>query len=166
MAVASRGLLTDRPKVPGTEGLVTSVHDLLRTVVRRMQPTLEEEGISMGQFWGLHAVSSFGPASVNSVAHRLLVSAPTACANMDTLVRAGLLERRRSSSDRRVVQLALTAKGRESEARIWRAIARTMDDATRGLSRSDLAAAERVFRAVVDRLEPPTLPSGPRRRAA
>ncbi len=142
------------PAVPnGPEELAASVHDAMRSLLRRLQPVLEDEGISMGQFWGLHAISSLGPTSVNSVAHKLLVSAPTACANLDTLVRAGFLERRRSEADRRRVELALTAKGREAESRVWRAIAVAMSEGTRGFSRREISAAARVFRALVEHLE-------------
>lgn len=147
------------------EGLASSVHDVMRTILRRLGPVLEEEGVSMGQFWGLHAVSSMGRTSVNSVAQRLIVSPPTACANVDALVRAGLVARERSESDRRVVELALTPRGRQAEARIWRAIARTMEDGTRGLPKSDVAAAERVFRSLVRRLESTDAGASSRRRA-
>lgn len=141
------------PEGNAPEVLARSVHDAMRSLLRRLGPVLEEERISMGQFWGLHAVSSLGPSSVHAVARRLLVSPPTACANVDALERAGLLERRRSEADRRVVEVALTAKGRQAEARIWRAVGRAMRDGTRGLPAEDVAVAARVFRSVVDRLE-------------
>lgn len=120
----------------------------------------------MGQFWGLHAVSSLGPASVNSMAHRLLVSPPTACANVDALVRAGLVERRRSETDRRRVEVALTRRGRDAESRVWSAIARAMRDGTRGFSPGELETAERVFRSLVDRLETGGSPRSGRREAS
>jgi DNA-binding MarR family transcriptional regulator len=137
----------------GPEGLAGSVHDVMRSILRRLQPALEAEGISMGQFWGLHAISTLGPSSVNSVAHQLMVAPPTACANVDTLERAGLIERRRSVEDRRVVEVALTRKGRETEARIWRAIGEAMRHGTRDLPPGEIAVAARVFRHVVERLE-------------
>ncbi len=120
----------------------------------------------MGQFWGLHVVSRFGPTSVRSVADHLLVSAPTACTNLDALVRAGLLERRRSEADRRVVEVALTPRGRRAEARVGRAIARMMDEGTRRIPRHDLEVAGRVFRSLVDRLEATDSPSRNRPRAS
>lgn len=138
----------------GPETLVAAMHDAMRAMLRRLQPVLEAEGISMGQFWGLHAISSLGPTSVHTAADRLRVSAPTACASFDALERGGLVERRRSSSDRRVVELVLTPKGRRAEARVWKEIGRTMGRCTRELPSGDLRSAERVFRSVVDRLEP------------
>lgn len=154
------------PRSAAPESLATSVRDVMRTLLRRLHPVLEEEGISMGQFWGLHAVSRFGPTSVRSVADHLMVSAPTACANVDALVRAGLLERRRSEADRRFVEVALTPKGRRAEARVWRAIARMMDEGTRSIPRAEVEVAGRVFRSLVERLEAPQADAASRPRAS
>ncbi len=152
MAAVVRAPSSRSPEASGPEDLAASVHDAMRSLLRRLQPVLEDEGISMGQFWGLHAISSLGPSSMNSVADKLLVAPPTVCANVDALERAGLLERRRSDADRRRVELALTAKGREAESRVWKAIGRAMEDGTRGFSKKEIAAAVRVFRALVDHL--------------
>lgn len=154
MTPTSRAVTVDPPTTGAPERLAAAVHDAMRSILHRLQPVLEREGISMGQFWGLHAISSLGPTSVNSMAHRLLVTPPTACASVDTLVRAGLIERRRSETDRRRVEVALTRRGREAESRIWQEIARAMRDGTRGFSRHEIELAERVFRSLVDRLEP------------
>ena len=108
----------DRPRADPDQ-LVNSVHEVMRSVVHRLQPALENEGISTGQFWALHLVSSLRSASLSTVARHLSVSAPTVCANVDQLEAAGLVTRHRSDRDRRAVELALTAKGRKVEARIW-----------------------------------------------
>lgn len=166
MAAVVRSVSARAPDSSGPEDLAASVHDAMRSLLRRLQPVLEDEGISMGQFWGLHAISSLGPSSMNSVAHKLLVAPPTVCANVDALERAGLLERRRSDADRRRVELVLTAKGRQAESRVWKAIGRAMADGTRGFSKGEIAAAVRVFRALVDHLEVGEGARTPGRRAS
>ena len=134
--------------------LVDLVHNLLRATLHHLHPTLAKEGITMGQFWAIHLVSSLEAASVSSVARHLGVSAPTVCANIDQLEAAGLVRRHRSERDRRAVELSLTPRGRKVEARVWGEVARVMSEAARGLPGADLAAAVRVFRAVERRLEP------------
>lgn len=138
--------------------LVTGVHEAMRSVLHRMHPTLESEGISMGQFWALHLVSSLNSASLSAVARHLAVSAPTVCASVDQLEASGLVTRHRSERDRRAVEILLTAKGRKVEARVWSEIGRTMSDAARGLPREDVATAVRVFHELNRRLDPSDAP--------
>jgi MarR family transcriptional regulator, organic hydroperoxide resistance regulator len=137
------------------EDLVSSVHGVMGAVLRRAAPSLEEEGITMGQFWALHLVSSLEHASLTSVARHLSVAPPTVCAKVDDLVRAGLVSRHRSEKDRRTVELSLTPAGRRVEARVWRAIGQMMHSATGGMPREDLATATRLFREIRARLDAP-----------
>jgi len=137
------------------EDLVSSVHEVMGSVLRRIAPTLEEEGITMGQFWALHLVSSLGQTSLTAVARHLSVAPPTVCGNVDHLVRAGFVSRHRSERDRRAVELSLTPAGRRVEARIWRAVGEVMHSATEDLPEEDVATATRVFRELRGRLDGP-----------
>ena len=151
--VASPALARRESSPADTEELIASVHEVIRTVLRRTHPALEAEGISMGQFWALHLVSSLRSASVSTVARHLAVSAPTVCANVDQLESAGLVTRHRSERDRRAVVLALTPKGRRVESRVWSRMGEVMAEATRELPPEDVAAAVRLFRELSHRLE-------------
>jgi DNA-binding MarR family transcriptional regulator len=143
--------------------LVDFVHDTFLAALRRLHPTLAHEGITMGQFWALHTVSSLESASLSTVARYLGVSSPSACQNIDQLEAAGLVRRHRSERDRRAVELSLTPRGRKVESRVWSAIARVMSEAARDLSTEDVAAAIRVFEVVSRRLtdEGTAVPEGP-----
>ncbi|MGI0130085.1 MAG: MarR family winged helix-turn-helix transcriptional regulator [Thermoplasmata archaeon] len=143
---AATTLVRPAPGPVETDELVASVHEVMRSVLHRAHPTLEAEGISIGQFWALHLVSSLRSASVSTVARHLAVSAPTVCVNVDQLEAAGLVTRHRSERDRRAVELSLTAKGRRVEARVWAQIGRLMAAAARHLSSEDVATAVHVFR--------------------
>jgi len=138
---------------PQSEQLVASVHEVMRSILHRIHPTLEDEGISMGQFWALHLVSSLRSASVSTVARHLSVSAPTVCTNIDQLESAGLVTRHRSERDRRAVDLSLTPKGRRVESRIWARIGRVMAEAGEELPPQDVATAVRVFRELSRQLD-------------
>jgi len=148
--------------VPATdaEGLVESVHEVMKAVLHRLHPALDAQGISMGQFWSLHLVSSLRSASMSTVARHLALSAPTVCANIDQLEAAGLVSRRRSERDRREVELRLTPKGRRVEARIWGQIGEVVSEAARDLPPGDVAVALKVFHELETRLEPVS-PGGP-----
>ncbi|MGA8603498.1 MAG: MarR family transcriptional regulator [Thermoplasmata archaeon] len=151
--VATAALAHRETAHPEAEELVASVHEVMRSVLHRIHPTLEAEGISMGQFWALHLVSSLRAASVSTVARHLSVSAPTVCASVDQLEASGLVTRHRSERDRRAVDLSLTPKGRKVESRVWARIGRVMAEAAEELPPEDVATAVRVFRELNGRLD-------------
>src|SRR5271156_5718425 len=95
--------------------LVNAIHGVVLSLFRDIAPTFEAEGISKGQFWAMHVLSSKRSASVDAVARHLAVSAPTMCVTVDQLEEAGLVTRRRSAQDRRKVELLLTPRGEEAE---------------------------------------------------
>ena len=133
--------------------LITLVREVLHGSLRELHPTLAKEGITMGQFWAIHTVSSLEAASLSTVARYLGVTPPSACANIDELEEAGLVRRQRSARDRRTVELSLTPLGRRVEARVWTEIGRVMSRAGLSLDPADLDAAVRVFRELADKLE-------------
>jgi DNA-binding MarR family transcriptional regulator len=128
--------------------LVDSVHRTMKSIFYRMTPVLDAEGISMGQFWTLHAVSSFDAAPLGAIARGLGVSSPTLCATVDELESTGFVARKRSEKDRRVVEVSLTAKGRRAEARIWAQVGGLMARASRDVPPKDLETTIRVFRTI------------------
>ncbi|MCL2337861.1 MAG: MarR family transcriptional regulator [Firmicutes bacterium] len=72
-----------------------------------------DTAVTGNQFVVLKIISNRGQATVSEVAEDLSVSLSAVTASVDRLCRAGLVERRRSEKDRRVVQLELTAQGKK-----------------------------------------------------
>lgn len=64
------------------------------------------------------------PVTMNSIKELMIDKAPNATRLADKLINKGLVERRRSDTDRRVVYLALTEAGRE--------LLKTLDEDTSG----------------------------------
>ena len=142
-----------RPEATEVPRLIDLVHQVLQGSLRRLHPTLAKEGITMGQFWAIRTVSSLRTASLSTAARYLGLSSPALCSSVDQLEKAGLVRRQRSARDRRKVELSLTPRGRQVQARVWREIARVMGEAGQGLDAEDVASAVRVFREVARRLE-------------
>jgi DNA-binding MarR family transcriptional regulator len=151
--VASAVLAPRKPSLGEPDQLANEVHEVMRSFAHLLQPALEHEGVSKGQFWALHQVSSLEHPSLSTVARHLSISAPTLCADVDQLEASGLVTRHRSDRDRRTVVLSLTPKGRKVESRIWDWIGRLMSEAAEGLPAEDIATAVRVFRELHRRLE-------------
>jgi MarR family transcriptional regulator, organic hydroperoxide resistance regulator len=158
--VASAALAANESLRTDSERLMDVVHAVMKSVVRQLQPALESEGISTGQFWALHVVSSLQSASLSTVARYLSVSNPTVCANVDQLEAAGLVTRHRADRDHRSVEIALTPRGRKVESRVWARIGRLVSEAAEDLPREDLATTVRVFESLQRRLDPVGSASG------
>jgi DNA-binding MarR family transcriptional regulator len=80
--------------------------------VRHHFHTLEETcGISGAQVWILSAIADTPGITVSLLSKNLSVHVSTASNMLDKLAKAGLVERLRSQTDRRVVHLHLTAQG-------------------------------------------------------
>jgi MarR family transcriptional regulator, organic hydroperoxide resistance regulator len=149
-------LASDTRKVtssPEAGEFAKTIHGMIRVLMSRLQPIVEAEGISKGQFWAMHTVSDMGVASVNDVARRLAVSPPSMCVTVDQLEEAGLVTRNRSSRDRRTVEVSLTPKGLKVEARVWALIERDVARAIGGLPRSEVATTTRVISEMNRRLD-------------
>lgn len=143
-------------------GIAESVHDLMRAVLHRVEPTLEEENLSMGRFWALHLVANLKEPTLTTVARHLSVRNASACSAVDGLEAAGLVRRRRSDRDHRRVEIVPTARGRRAEGAVWRAIARIVREATDDLPSEDVATTARTLRALVRRVAAdPSNPSDP-----
>lgn len=130
-----------------------SVHGMIHVLMHRLQPIVEAEGISKGQFWAMNVLSNMSVASVNDVARQLAVSAPSMCVTVDQLEEAGLVTRNRSSRDRRTVEVSLTQKGQKVQARVWALIERDVMGAIGDLPRSEVATTTRVIREMNRRLD-------------
>jgi DNA-binding MarR family transcriptional regulator len=137
--------------------LANGLHEVVRSVIRNVQPIIEAEGISMPQFWSMKVVSSLQTASVNAVAKYLSISPPTVCVTIDQLEEAGLVSRNRSMRDRRMVEIALTPKGTALESMIWGKIGEQVARAVADMPTEDVATAARVVAELNRRLATPQL---------
>ncbi|HTW76726.1 MAG TPA: MarR family transcriptional regulator [Thermoplasmata archaeon] len=150
MAIAMRAPRAAPEEVEAA--LAESIHGLMRGVLHELQPTLEREGLTMGRFWMLHLISTLDSPTLTRVSRHLAVSGPAACGALDGLEDAGLIARRRSEKDRRVVELVPTAHGRRAEAAVRRDIGRALGDAADGIRPEDLRTTAATLATISSRL--------------
>ena len=92
----------------------------------------------------LSAIGRNEPATLNDVARTIGRGAPAVSRSVDTLVRAGLVERTQDPNNRRRLDLRLTPKGRDQlEARI--AGGPALRNKLERLAHSELRAVERAI---------------------
>lgn len=89
------------------------VNVLEKVLTERALETAPCNGLSASQWQGLLFVQRHQRCAIRQLADGLTVSHPAAVKLVERLVRKGLIERQESSSDRRVVELQLSALGRK-----------------------------------------------------
>jgi DNA-binding MarR family transcriptional regulator len=124
------------------EELLTTSRAFVGLAVRSIATAPVE--VTVAQHRLLVLLAAHGPQSVGAIAAQLGVNQSNASRHCDRLQRLGLLTRRRSSTDGRVVRVELTADGR----RLLDAVTERRREALRQvLERMDAADAEGVAAA-------------------
>jgi MarR family 2-MHQ and catechol resistance regulon transcriptional repressor len=72
---------------------------------------IERYGLTQPQFGVLEILGHLGPMTTGGVSRKMLVTGGCVTVILDNLEKEGLIERTRSSEDRRVVEVQLTSKG-------------------------------------------------------
>lgn len=105
-----------------------------------------EYGLTTPQFGVLEALYHIGPLSLGELASKLLVTGGNVTYVMDKLEEQGLVERERSTEDRRVVRARLTEAGRRVVDRVFPEHATAIADLVRHLEPSEQEELRRLLK--------------------
>jgi DNA-binding MarR family transcriptional regulator len=120
-AIPATHSLTNGLEMPQTGGDFREGIRLLARLARVAEQTCQSTGISLPQYRLLVSAAD-GPQRASELAAAVGVSRPTLTSLVDGLEQAGLVRRVPVSTDRRGIQLELTAAGREATYRAERAL--------------------------------------------
>lgn len=81
---------------------------------------IERYGLTQPQFSVLEGLGHLGPLTIGEIGKKILVTGGCMTVIIDNMERDGLVERIRSTEDRRVIKVGLTAKGDELFRRVFR----------------------------------------------
>lgn len=100
--------------------IIRSIRKVIQGFSVHSKRQFRRSGLTMPQLMALRAIASADVKEVTAawVAPRIQLSAATITGVLDRLERAGLISRKRTSSDRRKVCLAITPKGRRELERL------------------------------------------------
>ncbi len=82
-----------------------------REVIKRYRPYLDELGLTYTQYIVMMVVWAEGTISVRDMGRRLFLDSGTLTPVLKTLEKAGLITRRRSTQDERVLMISITQAG-------------------------------------------------------
>lgn len=123
-----------------------------------MGTRISEHGLTTPQFGILEALHHLGSLSLGDLADKLLVTGGNITYVMDRLEERGLVERDRSTEDRRVVMARLTPAGRELVAEVFPEHAACVRELMEGLEGDETAELRRLLKKLgrsVAAREPP-----------
>ena len=131
---------------------------MLRGFARRESNYLSRGKITIPQLGALEYLSARRESPMNELARHLGVTRPAATGLADRLIAQGLVSRQGDRSDRRVVRLNLTPKGRRVLDNIWSQKRRMIQGVFGRLSPADrtqyLATIERVVEILSEEGKP------------
>ncbi len=107
---------------------------------------IEQYGLTQPQFGVLEMLGHLGPLTTGEIGKRMLVTGGCVTVILDNLEKEGLVERTRSSTDRRVVNVQLTAKGRSMFEEIFRKHARKVAELASVLTEEEQTQLSRLLK--------------------
>jgi len=117
-----------------------------KAVLARVEPRLAAAGLTPTQLGVLEAILHKGPMTQRDLGRKVLTSAGNMTDVVDKLEGRGLVCRTRSSSNRRIVSVALTPAGQALIQGLFPRHARDIAAAMGGLSSAELAILDGLLR--------------------
>jgi len=100
-----------------TRPIVSNIIDSLRRVIQvvneQSKRAEHETGLTGPQLWAIKIIAECAPIKVSDLARKMYLHPATVVGIIDRLESRGLVERKRSTKDRRVVEIVLTIQGNE-----------------------------------------------------
>lgn len=152
------------PTVPRTSydlRVLQSLRRIIRAVALHSRKLSMQHNITGPQLACLLAVNEHGPLTASSLAREVHLSPSTIVGILDRLEQKGLVLRQRSSQDRRVINIAITTKGRELANSTPSPLQDTLAKALKGLPEIDQVSIVLSLEKVVALMEVEDLDAAP-----
>lgn len=92
--------------------IMDNIRRVFQVVNEQSKKVERETGLTGPQVWAIKVIASEAPVRVSELAQRMYLHPATVVGILDRLEKRGLIARTRSTEDRRVVEVSLTADGR------------------------------------------------------
>lgn len=117
-----------------------------RAVADRARRHVESSGLTPSEFAVLEVLHHRGPLLIGEIGQRVLLTSGSMTYVVDKLQERGLVRRTPSETDRRALRAQLTPEGTALIEKIFPGHARTIHDATAGLTADEKRAAASLLR--------------------
>jgi len=124
---------------------IFQVQPLLKKRLIKLSAIQSDQGIPLSHVQVLAMLEEVGSMSVSEISKRFGIAKPNITPLVDRLVNAGLVDRVRSETDRRVVNIVILEEGRERLRQIQNALNDHVASWQNSLSLEDFACLERAL---------------------
>jgi len=133
-----------------TDSLPMMLYRTLDAVMPKFRAIFGEYQLTEQQWRVMRLLWDEEACSLLEMAGKTLIPAPSLVGVVDRLSRDGLVERRRSEKDRRVVQVCLTEHGKKLEAEVTPAVEAAYSELTNKLSEETWQELYGALQQVID----------------
>jgi DNA-binding MarR family transcriptional regulator len=141
------------------EGIMDDLRKVFKAINDRSKLAEQTTGLTGPQLWALKVLAEHTPIRISDLAARMYLHSSTVIGILDRLKAKQLVTRRRSSLDRRVVQVDLTAAGRDLVARMPAVAQEMLLSGLETLSARDLHTVSRGLKIQARLLQAEGLPA-------
>ncbi len=134
------------------ESLGWLLNNAARLSSRRLSTKLLQHNVTPPQWGVLVALWEQDGLSLSELAKRSFFDGPTMTGIVDRLEKSNLVQRRRDSTDRRVISVYLTDEGRRLESVLPALSAEANSEAVAGLTDAEIARFTETLRRVIANL--------------
>jgi MarR family transcriptional regulator, organic hydroperoxide resistance regulator len=120
---------------------------------RCLQPRIAREGVSIGMWFVLRMLWDEDGMTQRELGERVGINGPTMVMALNSMERAGLVKRVHNPTDRRKINVFLTARGRNSKRKLWPMAAEVLALGLSGLNRSQVQTLNTMLAQVRQNLE-------------
>jgi len=138
---------------PPLESAGYLVRDAHRAFQKLLEKRIATYGVSRGQWYFLRVLWIEDGLSQRELSGRVGMMEPTTVIALRSMEKAGLIRRARTSDDRRVARVWLTAKAKRMREEMLRIARGINDDACRGVTREELDAFRRAITRMTENLD-------------
>jgi DNA-binding MarR family transcriptional regulator len=124
------------------------LRDTARRILSDLTTRLEPHGITLPQYYVLRELWQEEGLTQREIANRVGVLEPTMVATLDALERLGLIERVRSTTDRRKTHVRLTPAGRTTRDTFHGYAADVLEHALTDISDDEIAVLRRTLQRI------------------
>ncbi len=156
--------LSAAPQIPSGSyelRILQSLRQMIRAIEIHSRKLTQTCQITGPQLSCLLALREHGELTTTTLANTLYLSPSTVVGIVDRLEEKGLVSRRRSNQDRRQVQIAITAAGRELTSSTPSPLQETLVESLRALPESEQIAITQALEKVVDLMQARKIDAAP-----
>jgi DNA-binding MarR family transcriptional regulator len=124
------------------------LRDCSRRILSGLTARLEPHGITLPQYFVLRELWQEEGLTQREVANRVGVLEPTMVTNLDALERLGMIQRVRSTTDRRKTHVQLTPEGRTMRDTLHGYASDVLESALEGISDDQIVALRGVLQHI------------------